>query len=113
MAEKSSFDKNERTTAFIRARLGVRFIKNCRACGGPGGCRDTRALSDGRIRRRYACLKCKQRWSTVEERFNGSKLGGQPTRVFDEQQRQKYRREFQTELRAMLGFHPKKKKRAK
>jgi transcriptional regulator NrdR family protein len=97
-------------TRDISKKLGSGFIKNCPKCEGRGGCRDTRALSDGRIRRRYECLKCKQRWSTVEERFKGSSLGGQPTKAFDEQQRKKFRREFQTELRTILGFVPAKRK---
>lgn len=42
-----------------------RFVKQCPQCGLQGKCTDSRPY-EGRIRRRYACTVCPQRWSTVE-----------------------------------------------
>lgn len=79
-------------------------VKFCHKCREQAGCIDTRR-GDGRTRRRYRCDACGTRWSTIEERINGSGIGTS-IRVegYEEQVRARYRAEFQTELKKLLGI---------
>lgn len=82
-------------------------VKFCHKCRKQVGCIDTRR-GDGRTRRRYRCDTCGSRWSTIEERINGSGIGTS-VRVgdYEEQMRARFRAEFQTELKKLLGVEMK------
>ena len=77
-------------------------LKDCPKCGIRARCVDTRAVNDGRIRRRYACA-CKHRWSSIETllpktaKFASIKLA-------DALLRDSVRAELQVELRKLLGI---------
>ena len=45
----------------------------CRACQAKGKCIDSRGSADleSGVRRRYACLQCGDRWSSLEVRVDG------------------------------------------